>query len=90
MKQFVALVLCVVCAVVLIGSALADQGWEPVFAVDYGNEQEKIEGAPLLWYAWDVPVWSYMPFMRYMENWFKPVKLPIYGPVFELGEAVKL
>ena len=88
MKKVVAGVLCVVLLTAAIGAAFA----EPVVnAKDmlYRYNQEAVK-YPTIWYSWDTPEWSYMPFWRYMEDWFKPVKLPIQVPVFEIGEPMYL
>ena len=90
MKKLIFWVVCLVLMISMVSVALGEPWFKADNALWYNRQEEQQTASPMIWYAWDVPEWSYMPFYRYMEDWFKPVKLPIYELEFELGEPVYL
>ena len=90
MKKIIVGLMCVMLMVVMVGASCAESwlDWLNTDSLLWKNEETKASLS--IWYAWDEPEWSYMPFFWYMEDWFKPVKLPIYELEFELGDPVYL
>ena len=87
MKRWLTLVLLVVLCCGLVGAAIAESPYD--FLVTRESDEPIIE-YPMIWYAWDRAEWSYMPFIWDLWDAFKPFKLPIYGPKFEIGEICYL
>ena len=87
MRKVIIGIVCVLLVIMSVSISMADSWFETDNLL---WTDEKKEAHQTIWYAWDVPEWSYMPFFRYMEDWFKPVKLPIYELEFELGDPVYL
>jgi hypothetical protein len=90
MKKMIVGLMCVMLMVVMVGASFAESWFDGMNTDHLLWKNEEAKASPAIWYAWDEPEWSYMPFFRYMEDWFKPVKLPIYELDFELGEPVYL